>query len=66
MKTLGSGGFGTVALQKSDAGKLRAVKKIWKAQAKIDYSRELLVLTKVAHVRILGSGSWGRLHDMIK
>lgn len=50
-RTLGSGGFGIVLIQQTDGGELRAVKKIMKGFGNVDYSRELLVLTKVAHVR---------------
>lgn len=50
-KRIGSGGFGIVILQEAEGGKLRAVKKILKGFGKIDYSRELTVMSKVAHVR---------------
>lgn len=48
-KTLGRGGFGIVVLQQTEEGQLRAVKKLLKERANIDY-RELKVLSKVAHV----------------
>lgn len=50
-RILGSGGFGMVIIQQTDSGELRAVKKILKGGGKVDYSRELSVLTKMAHVR---------------
>lgn len=49
-RTLGSGGFGIVTLQQTDGGDLRAVKKIFKGLGTFDFSRELVVLSKVAHV----------------
>lgn len=48
--TLGSGGFGVVTIHRSDGGEVRAVKKILKGIGKIDYSREVTILTKVADV----------------
>lgn len=50
-KTLGSGGFGVVILQKAAGGELRAVKKIYTGTGKVDFSREVSVMAKVAHVR---------------
>lgn len=49
MRTLGSGGFGVVILQEADRGELRAVKKIYTGTG-MDFSRELSVMIKVAHV----------------
>lgn len=49
-KTLGSGGFGVVSLQQTDGGELRAVKKIFTGTGQIDFSREVTVMIKVAHV----------------
>lgn len=51
-KILGAGGFGIVVLQETDGGELRAVKKLLKGMGNIDYSRELKMLSKVAHVCI--------------
>lgn len=53
-KILGSGQFGVVILQKAggDVGELRAVKKIYTGLGKIDFSREIVVMAKVAHVCI--------------
>lgn len=50
--TLGHGGFGTVILQEAETGELRAVKKIHKVRGKMDYSRELRVMLKVADVSL--------------
>lgn len=50
-KTLGSGGFGVVILQEAAGGHLRAVKKIYTGTGKMDFSREVSVMAKVAHVR---------------
>lgn len=52
-RTLGTGGFGVVVLQGTEGGQLRAVKKLLKGMGNIDYSRELKVLSKVEHVRLL-------------
>lgn len=49
-KSLGSGGFGVVILQQSDGGELRAVKKIYTGTGKMDFSREVRVMIKVAYV----------------
>lgn len=51
-RKLGSGGFGIVVLQESESGQLRAVKKLPQGLGKIDYSREVKVLSKVADVCI--------------
>lgn len=52
-KKLGSGGFGIVILQEGgDGGELRAVKKIYTGTGTIDFSREVSVMVKVAHVCI--------------
>lgn len=59
-KTLGSGGFGVVALQQTEAGELRAVKKIYTGVAKIDFTREIAVMAKVAHVCSQSAGQWLR------
>ncbi|KAL0632584.1 hypothetical protein Q9L58_008515 [Maublancomyces gigas] len=48
-KTLGSGGFGVVILQEAAGGHLRAVKKIYTGTGKMDFSREVSVMAKVAH-----------------
>lgn len=59
--TLGSGGFGVVALQRADvSGQLRAVKKIMKGLGHIDYSRELKVLSKAANVHTPLSAPGGK------
>lgn len=50
-KTLRSGGFGVVILQETEAGELRAVKKIYTGMGKMDFSREISVMIKVAHAR---------------
>lgn len=47
-KILGSGGFGVVILQEA-GGELRAVKKIYTGALKMDFSREVSVMAKVAH-----------------
>lgn len=54
-KKIGSGGFGSVCLQKGDEGQLRAVKSVMKdlLPAKA-LSRELLALVRMSGVRILG------------
>ena len=67
-RRLGSGGFGTVFLERSGTDELRAVKVIEKdmnSRAKIDYRRELIAMAVLAKVRdikgskknILPSGS---------
>lgn len=64
-KKLGSGGFGIVVLQEAEGGKVRAVKKLLKGMANIDYSRELTVLSKVAHVSFPNRGPGVRLTGYI-
>lgn len=49
-ETIGSGGFSVVVLQQAEEGQSRAVKKLLKGLGKIDYARELSVLTQVADV----------------
>lgn len=51
-RILGSGGFGEVFLQEAGGGELRAVKKIYTGAGKMDFSREVSVMIKVAHVCI--------------
>lgn len=58
-RKLGSGGFGIVVLQEAEGGQLRAVKKLPQGLGKIDYSRELKVLSKVADVCVLYSRNTG-------
>lgn len=55
-RSLGSGGFGVVILQQADGGELRAVKKIYTGAAKIDFTREITVMAKVAHVCTQSAG----------
>lgn len=53
VKVLGRGGFGTVWLEKEDAGGLRAVKTIEKTESgDVWTSKELLALTKLNTVYI--------------
>lgn len=54
-RIIGSGGFSIVILQESAGGQSRAVKKLFKGMANINYSHELTVLSRVAEV---GCGSF--------
>jgi hypothetical protein len=66
-REIGRGSFGTVFLETSEKGEIRAVKEIAKdknSQIKIDYKRELMamaMLTKVRHGRLQVHGFSGAL-----